>query len=145
MVGDPNKATAARLHEEIIGRRQLELADELLARDCAGHTPEHREFTGPEGLKQAVDELHNSFSDLSVEVTEQFAEDDRVITGFSIRGAHTGRYLGTRPTKRRFEIGGAGFTRHKDDRISEYWAQWDRRALLEQLGAVPVMQGQSRG
>jgi predicted ester cyclase len=138
---DDHKAAAARLHEEAFGNGQLGVADELVAPGCAGHTPELREFTGAEGFKRAVGELRDTLSDVEMTVTEQFAEGDRVVTVFTIRGAHTGRYQRTRPTQKRFEIGGAAFTRHEGDWITEYWAEWDRRALLEQLEVVPVVAG----
>jgi steroid delta-isomerase-like uncharacterized protein len=144
MAGEDNKAVARRVCQEVWSEGRLDAADELLAADCKGHTPEHREFTGPAGLKEAVTELREAFPDLNIEVTLQVAEDDRVVTEFQMKGVHTNTYLGTRPTKKPIDVASAVMTRHADGKITEYWAEWDRRQLLEQVGVVPTLNPQGK-
>jgi predicted ester cyclase len=57
-------------------------------------------------LKQAVQFLHAVLSDISAELHEIIAEEDKVVIRWTIRGRHTGNFMGVLPTGKELELKG---------------------------------------
>jgi steroid delta-isomerase-like uncharacterized protein len=61
---------------------------------------------GVEGVKQAVQFLHSALTDISLELKEIVAEDDKVVVRWMVRGLHSGEFLGIPPTRKQLELHG---------------------------------------
>ncbi len=83
-----------------------------------------------------VEDYHKSFSNSSMRVLMQIAEDDLVSTRWEITATQTGDYLGHPPTNRTAIWTGIQIDRHADGRIVESWVDWDKYRLFETLGFV---------
>ena len=138
MAGTDLKALVRRELEELFGRGNLDVADEIVATDYVGHDPALPEpIRGPEGLKQMVGGYRAAFPDLEVTVEQQIAEGDLVVTRWKARGTHRGELMGIAPTGRQATITGISIERVVDGKIVEDWTNWDTLGMMQQLGAIP--------
>lgn len=78
-----------------------------------------------------------AFTDIEFVVDDQVAEGDRVASRVTMRCTHTGPYHGRPPTGRRIVITLIGFSRVREGKILEEWAEFDSLGLLQQLGPEP--------
>ena len=84
-----NKAVQRRIIDEVINRKELDLADELFGEEHELH-PETPEITrGPEGMKRAFAGLHEDFPDIRVEIESMVAEGDMVTVRLAFSGTHS--------------------------------------------------------
>lgn len=122
--------------EAVVGG-DLGVIDELFAEDLVDHDPDPDAPPGRAGLLQGVAAVVAGLSGREMSEHELFSAGDRVVEIWTLRGRHTGEYLGVPPTGRSVEIRGVEVWRCAGGRIVERWAGIDRLAVLEQLRAVP--------
>ncbi len=131
-------AVAGRFFDEVFSEGRLDLVDELFATDYVGHPSGYEQATrGPEGVKEYVGGLRGAASDLTVNVEDQVAEGDKVVTRWIAQGTHDGELMGIAPTGRSATVTGITIQRLQDGRVVEGWTNWDLMGLLQQLGVVP--------
>ena len=136
MSSEQNKTIVRRALEEP-WKGNLDVVDELIARDYVGHDPANPEpLRGPAGVKEFVATYRAGFPDARVTVEQQLAEGDMVATRWTGRGTHEGDLLGVAPTGKRVTITGITFSRLKDGKIVEEFQNWDTFGMMQQLGAV---------
>ena len=80
-----------------------DLADEILTEDFRFQYPFPGFAPGPEGIKQFSREFHQGFPGFEVEVNDLFGAetasgDAEVTIRWTLRGQHTGPFLGIQPT-----------------------------------------------
>lgn len=136
MSSDQNKTIVRRALEEP-WKGNLDVVDELIARDYVGHDPANPEpLRGPAGVKEFISTYRSAYPDARVTVDQQLAEGDMVATRWTGRGTHEGDLLGVAPTGKRVTITGITFSRLKDGKIVEEFQNWDTFGMMQQLGAV---------
>ena len=132
---DDNRRVARRALEEIYGRGNLALADELIDPNFVDHDPAHSELpTGPDGVKQTVRSLSDAFGDLRFEIEDEIAEGEMVVQRVTMSGRHTGPLAGHEPTGREFAVRHVYIWRIGGGKIVEHWGCRDDLGLLGQLG-----------
>jgi steroid delta-isomerase-like uncharacterized protein len=137
MSTEENKALARRVLEEMFNKGNLDVADELLASDYVDHDPAMPEdIRGPEGFKQYVGAYRSAFSDLHVEIEDQIAEGDKVVTRWTGNGTHDGELSGIAPTGNRVTMPGMEIVRISGGKLVEGWEGCDSMNLMRQLGVV---------
>ena len=137
MSTEENKALARRVLEEMFNKGNLDAADELLASDYVDHDPAMPEdIRGPEGFKQYVGAFRSAFSDLHVEIEDQIAEEDKVVTRWTGTGTHNGEFVGIVPTGNRVTLPGMEIVRISGGKLAEGWEGYDSMNLMRQLGVV---------
>lgn len=127
-----NKAMVRRTMEAIWNQGNLAVADERFARDYVGHAPDKIE--GPEGVKQFVSAIRNAAPKIQIE--DQIAEEDKVVTRWTASGRHEGEFQGIPPTGNQVSITGLTMFRIANGKIVEGWTNADRLSLMQQIGAV---------
>ena len=135
---DENKALTQRFFDEVLSQGNLEVIDELLAEDFV----EHQAFpgmptTGPEAAKATMGVFLAAFPDLSATIEDIVAEGDLVVTRATMRGTHTGEFMGMPATGKSFEIQGIDIVRIRDGKGIEHWGLTDDMAMMQQLGLMP--------
>jgi steroid delta-isomerase-like uncharacterized protein len=135
---DQNKLLVRRLVDEAQVAGRLEVVDELMSEDFVDHTPLEGLPGNREGVRMLFAALRRAFPDLKVDISEQIAEDDRVVTRKTFHGTHGGPFLGLPPTGSpvRFEV--VDILTFRDGRICEHRAVLDNLSLMQQLGAIPA-------
>jgi steroid delta-isomerase-like uncharacterized protein len=136
-MSEQNKALVRYLIEEVIGRANLDLADEYVSEDYVGHSS-IPEANTKEGHKQYIAALHRAFPDLEITLDDLIAEGDKVVTRWTARGTHKGEFMGIPPTGRRVVITGIDIDRVVDGKLVECWTRPDDLGLLQQIGAIPA-------
>jgi steroid delta-isomerase-like uncharacterized protein len=119
---DRNKALVRRWLEGVFSRGDLDAADGLFNSNYALHDPSFlRDVHGPEGIKRYVSAYRDAFPDLEVTVEDQLAGEDKVVTRWTVRGTHSGEFLGLAPTHQEITVSGIEFDRVVGSRIDEAW------------------------
>ena len=89
------------------------------------------------GTKQWNAAIREAVPDYNVTIEDQFAEDDKVVTRWTARGTHKGKFQGIAPTGRQVSVTGMTISRYVGGKIAESWIELDTLALMRQLGADP--------
>jgi predicted ester cyclase len=132
---DDNKAILRRFVDEVVNRRNLAAARDLVAEDVVDHTPIPAQAPGLAGLKQSLAALRVASPNAWSTEDEVIAEGDVVVYRGTLRGAHKGEFLKREPTGREFTATEVRIVRIAGGRIVEHWWLPDVAALLGQLGA----------
>lgn len=134
MSAEENKAIAHRFFAEQ-DRLRGGPADALCAPAytayIAGSPPmnlaEHQQF---------AQMFYGGFPDLSHTVDDTIAEGDKVVVRFTIRGTHTGDFMGIPATGKPTTIGAIAIFHVVDGKIVELRGQFDQMGMLQQLGVM---------
>jgi steroid delta-isomerase-like uncharacterized protein len=138
MSAEENKTIFRRYVEEVGNEGKLELADEIFDRYLA-HQPDGSALErGPEDVKRFMGEFQEAFPDFHTEIEDQIAEDDKVVTRWTMRGTHRGEFRGIAPTGNALEITGIGIFRFSEGKVVESWDNFDQLGMMRQLGAIPT-------
>jgi steroid delta-isomerase-like uncharacterized protein len=139
---EDNISLMKRWYHEVWRERKNETVHELLAPDASlhGQTGPEEEIVGPEGFVKFAESIRNAFPDTEVTVEDIFAVDDKVAVRWIAIGTHTGHGMGLDPSGRRVQITGMTIARIVNGKIVEGWDNWDRLAMLEQIGAYAPAQ-----
>lgn len=96
----------------------------------------YTDLTGIEAARQHILTLHHCYPDLRVTVEGQMAEDDIVVTWFTLRGTHRGEWGGIKPTNKVLTLRGVNIQRFRDGRIAEQWGGANTLEALLEIGAI---------
>jgi predicted ester cyclase len=78
-----------------------------------------------------------AFKDLRYNVEQMIADGDLVATRLTLRGKHTGPFMGVAPTGMDLNLGVLMMDRVVDGQIVEHWANADWITVLRQLELIP--------
>ncbi len=141
MAIEANKAIARRYFDDFLNQGQGVVGENLFAPTYRSHFPGIS--SDPLDKQEYVHitiRLFSAFPDGHFTVEDMIAEGDRVVSRYTFRGTHQGRWtaaLGTPPTGKHVTISGNEIFRIADGRIVEQWAQFDIIGALRQFGVVP--------
>jgi steroid delta-isomerase-like uncharacterized protein len=141
---EENKALVRRFYEEVWGRGNVDVADEVFAEDYIRH--DLRPTTaapGPEDQKQIAVVFRAAFPDLSFDVEILLGDGEYVAARWTASGTHTGPWGDVQPTGRFTTFSGVNIFRFERGRVAEIWNHRDDLGLREQLG-VAVFAGAPR-
>ena len=144
MAHDP-RTIVHRFTEELWNGRDLSVADAIIDPGCVTHQlrsgSQSLEFIrGPEALKGHVVEFLAAFPDLRLEVEQQIAEGDLVVSWCVFRGTHNGTWLGIPPTGRPIIIRSVVTHRIRYGKIAEDWVLSDFYGVFADLGLIPHLE-----
>ena len=88
MSAEENKAAQRRIIEEVINRKDLDLAGELFSDEHELRPEAAGVDRGPEGMKRAFAGLHEEFPDIHADIEDMVAEGDTVAVRLTFRGTH---------------------------------------------------------
>ena len=129
-----NKELARRFFEEVWNRGDEAGIDRYIAADAAGNDPTFG--AGREAFRRQWRQWRAAFPDLHFAVEDLVAEDDKVVTRWTLTGTHQGEFLGIAPTGRRVSVAGMSLDRIAAGQIAEGFDAWDELGLHRQLGAA---------
>ncbi len=131
-----NKAIIQRAFE-YWNKRDVSGIAELFS-DCIYHSPATGELKG-EAYKKLFASMLNAFPNGRFTVSDEVAEDDKVVIRWSFTGTHKGQLMGIAPTGKPVAFTGMSITRILDGKIVEVWEEWDSLGMMQQLGLVPAL------
>ena len=138
---EKNKALARRYQEEVWGKGDLALIDELLAADFVDHSLPAGMDPSFAGAKRAVKGAHDAFPDGQWTVEDLIAEGDKVVIRWKMDATHEHEFRGIAPGGKPVTVRGITILRIAGGKIAERWVNWDSLALRQpsetvNLGAV---------
>jgi serine phosphatase RsbU (regulator of sigma subunit) len=130
---EENKAIFRRYAEEVGTQYNLEIVDEIFERYIS-HQPDGSTLVrGPEDVKRFHREFHSAFSDFHINIEDQIAEGDKVVSRYAIRGIHQGEFRGMAPTGKGIELKGVTIFRFSPEgKVVETWDSYDQLSLIRQ-------------
>jgi SnoaL-like polyketide cyclase len=149
------------LFTQVFRDGDYDLADKILTEDFRFQYPFPGFAPGPEGIKQFSREFHQGFPGFEVEVNDLFGAETasgeaEVSIRWTLRGQHTGPFLGIPPTGNYVtvsaigvyvghppELGGGNLSHEggaAEGTLKAGWLEMDTLGLLQQLGAVKPLQ-----
>ena len=137
MTLEENKKFMNYFIEEVINKKNLNAANDLVSEDFTEHVPFPGQKPGREGLKFVLNSMFTGFPDMNWAVHEQIAEGEKVVTRFTWTGTHKGEFMGIPPTNKRVEVWGVVIDVVRNKLFSESRIIMDNIGLLQQLGVMP--------
>jgi steroid delta-isomerase-like uncharacterized protein len=130
---EENKAIFRRYAEEVGNQHNLEIVDEIFERYIA-HQPDGSTLQrGPQDVKRFQGEFFSAFPDFHINIEEQIAEGDKVVSRYTMRGTHQGDFRGMAPTGKEIEIKGVTIFRFSPEgKVVETWDSYDQLSLMRQ-------------
>ena len=125
-----NKRIVARFVEVCQNQHDLAAADALFQPEFVNHfVPEGRPrppMTRPaEGFQRFYGMFLAAFPDATMQIEEQIAERDLVVTRKTFRGTHLGEQWGLPPTGNRVQAEFIDIFRIRDGQLAEHWFHFD--------------------
>ena len=129
-----NKHIVARFNREVIEQGNMQTFNELVAADFINHTAPPSTPNGRDGFAAFfTNVLRPALPDLTVELHDQIAEGDKVVTRKTISGTHKGMFLGVPATGRRIRINVTDIVRISNGQYAEHWGNADLHGALAQM------------
>jgi serine phosphatase RsbU (regulator of sigma subunit) len=130
---EENKAIFRRYAEEVGNQRNFELVDEIFERYIS-HQPDGSTLVrGPEDVKRFHREFHSAFSNFHINIEEQIAEGDKVVSRYTMRGTHQRAFRGMAPTGKEIELKAVTIFRFSPEgKVVETWDSYDQLSLMRQ-------------
>jgi len=128
------KAIVRRNTEEVQGRGNFDVFEELFAHDFVDHTPQPNTTPDKAGVRRLYTYLRAAFPDFRAEIHWQLADGDRVTTYKTYYGTHEGPFLGIAPTHRRIHFETVDVMRVQDGKITDHRGFGNLLFLMQQIG-----------
>jgi steroid delta-isomerase-like uncharacterized protein len=127
-----------RRYQEIYNSNDLDALVEVLAEDLL--TPRIMPGIphGVEGAKAAHRIMLAGFPDYQTVIDDLIAEGDKVAARITMKGTHSGSFMGIPPTGRYITFTGIYIARISNGKIVEHWGEEDGVSLLQQLGVISI-------
>lgn len=137
MLNNQTNSLLRQLLENAFNQGAFAVVDEVLAPGSVTHTAAWGVPPNREGLKRLIALFRSAFPDLQCTVEDEIRSGDKLAAHWTMRGTHTGAFLGHLPTNRPFVVRAMSFARIENGQIAENWMLFDQMSILQQLGIVP--------
>jgi predicted ester cyclase len=133
---DKNKQIIQNFIQVVWAEKNLDRLKEFWTEDCINHAMPVEHNHGLDALRMYHESFFadfSAFSNIQMEITQQVAEGDRVVTYITSRGEHSGNSYGIAPTGKSIATSVIRIDRIQDDKIAEHWSVSDAASLMQQL------------
>jgi steroid delta-isomerase-like uncharacterized protein len=130
-----NKAITRRLLKAINTDNEAEFLD-VLVPDVVDHYSLPGLPPGREGWNMNRKILRTAFPDCHWHEEDLFAEGDRAVGRYTMRGTHQGEFLGIPATGKSITVSNIHIMRIADGKIAEHWGHGDDMGMMRQLGVM---------
>lgn len=127
-------AVVRRNTEEVQGKGNFAVFDEVFSEDFLDHTPQPNMLPDKEGVRGLYAGLRKAFPDFHAVIHWQTAEGNLVTTFKTYYGTHKGTFLGIEPTGNTIQFETVDAMRVVDGKITEHWGVANLYSLVGQLG-----------
>jgi steroid delta-isomerase-like uncharacterized protein len=135
MSNDAAKAIVRRNTDEVQGRGNFEVFEELFDDAFVDHTPQPDSGTDKNSVRVLYQRLRAAFPDFHADIHWQICEGELVTTYKTYHGTHMGPFLGVPPTNRKIQFETVDVMRVHEGKITEHWGVANLFSLMRQLGA----------
>jgi len=136
-MSEQNKAVVRRIVEEHWNRKNPSLVGELFSTNCSLHTPDGV-LQGLEGASLLYEAYATAFPDFRLGVDDTLADGNRVAVRYTFTGTHNGSLAAVPASGRPVSVQGIVIFRLDGAKVDDVRFVWDKFALLQQIGALPL-------
>ena len=128
-----NKAVVLRFIDEVQNQHHLDAIDELFSPDFVDHSGM---TASPyiQGTKELFIGTFTAFPDFRIEVHQQLAEGDCVMTRKTVHGTHLGPFMGMPATGKEIAVTFVDIFTVIDGKITDHWTENAALGIMQQLG-----------
>jgi len=133
---DRNKQVIQDFIQVVWREGRLDRLGEFWTEDCINHaapSDEEKGLTALRAYHAQFGTAFSAFSDMQINLQQQVAEADRVVTQIVATVRHTGAFLGIAPTSRTVSLATIRIDRLQGGKIAEHWSVADMAGLVQQL------------
>ncbi len=135
---EDNKSVVARFVEACQNQHDLAAADAMFHSQFVNqYRPHGRPLPAgarpAEGFQRYYGMFLVAFPDATMQIEEQIAERDIVVTRKTFRGTHLGEQWGLPPTGKRVKVEFIDIFRVRDGQLAEHWHHFDFEELYSQM------------
>ena len=127
-------AVVRRNTEEVQGKGNFAVFDEVFSEDFLDHTPQPNMVPDKEGVRGLYVGLRSAFPDFHAVIHWQTADGNIVSSFKTYYGTHKGTFLGIEPTGKTIQFETVDAMRVVDGKITEHWGVANLYSLVGQLG-----------
>ena len=143
---ESHKDLSRRFLQKIVNEGELSLIGDFMSPDVVNHELVDSFGAGelPQGhdikwMADLVSLYRHAFPDLRLEIQDQIAEGDRVVTCLRMRGTQKNALMTIAASGRKIDIAAIHVDRMAGGKIVESWTHLDALGMLRQLGALPAL------
>ncbi len=133
---DDIRTKARKTLEDIFPSADVAALSDVVHPECFNHELPPGMPQGLDGMQQVMLWLNRAFSDLRYEIHKVIAEGDTAVVYCTMRGRHTGEFMGVAATNQPVAAKQIHIVRFQDGKGIEHWAIRDDLTLMQQLGAL---------
>ena len=133
-----NKHLVQHTFAELFSGGDLALADALVGADFFTHEVPPGAPRGPAVLRQMATMLRTAFPDIRYTTEEVIGEGDKGVVRTTLRGTHTGPFMGLAPTGQRVEQAQIHIVRFAVLKAVDHLVVRDDLGLLRLVGVFPA-------
>jgi predicted ester cyclase len=134
-----NKSIVRNYIEKVINTGDVEIITQFISSDYVEIYNSKRYFIGINGAKEHIKGVRNTYPDLKLSIDNQIAEGEWVATCYTMRGTHTGLWMGIKPTGKRIEVTGVNIDKIIDNKIVEHGGAANMFDVLLEIGAIKIV------
>jgi predicted ester cyclase len=134
-----NKSIVKNYIEKVVNTGDIEIITQFISSDYVEIYNSKRCFIGINGAKEHIKGVRNTYPDLKLSIDNQIAEGEWVATCYTMRGTHTGLWMGIKPTGKRIEVTGVNIDRIIDNKIVEHGGAANMFDVLLEIGAIKIV------
>ena len=135
---EKNKMVCREFFHELHNKGNFSIVDDYVEPDVVSHDPFPGQAEGSKGLKKTMKMFRTAFPDMQVVIHDMIAEEDKVMTKFTVRGTHQGYFMDIAPSGKSISYEEVVILRLQNGKIVEHWAVADALSMMQQLGAIPA-------
>lgn len=142
-ISEAAKAVVRRNTEEVQGKGDFRVFDEIFADNFVDHTTQPGTTPNKEGVRKLYTYLREAFPDFHAEIHWQLADGDHVTTFKTYHGTHQGTFLGVAPTHRKIRFETVDVMRVQNGKITDHWGVGNLLSLMQQIGGWTPLASQA--
>ena len=136
-MSEQNKAVVRRIVEEHWNRKNPSLVGELFSTNRSLHTPDGV-LQGLEGASLLYEAYATAFPDFRLGVDDTLADGNHVVVRYTFTGTQNGPLAAVPASGRPVSVQGIVIFRLDGAKVDDARFVWDKFALLQQIGALPL-------
>ena len=138
MLSAENRETVRLYWDEFINKKNLALAERILAPSFLSYDPLGPAPVGRDIFVGMLTELFGSFPDIHYTAEEEFAETSKLAIRWTMSATHEGSFIGIAPTGTKVSMSGVDMLYLSAGKIEALRVEANLLGLAQQLGAVPA-------
>jgi len=139
-----NKMIVARYIEKVINTGDISLLEQFVSADYQEVYNNQIYKVGIQGAREHILGVRQTYPDLELTINQQIGEGDWVVTLYTMRGIHSGAWMGIQPTGKIIQVTGVNVDRVVDGKIVEHGGAANMFEGLLSVGAIKIVGGQEQ-